>query len=329
MQHAIAEMLSGPWVIERSRLPFVLGVLARAAAQDAPPDATTQARFHAAAARAASGRQAGNGAIAVLPFYGIAVQRTDDLGEAFGLLSLLRFAQSFRAALADDSVGGILIDVDSPGGSIYGVAELADEVYRARNRKPVFAIADSLAASGAYWIASAASQFYVTPSGEVGSIGVVTAHQSVSKAFEKAGIETTLISAGRYKTEGNPFEPLGADARRHVQNRVNDYYRMFISAVAKHRSVTESAVRNGFGQGRLLDAERAKREGMVDGIATLDDVVRRLARRIGQGKVANTARVAAARYREIDALNRRPSSGASRSAMRATTRQREIDLLTL
>lgn len=330
MQHAIAEMLAGPWVIERSRLSFVLGVLARAAAQNAPPDATTQARIHAAA-RAASDRQAGNGAIAVLPFHGVAVQRTDALGEALGLLSLTRFTQAFRAVLADDSVGGILIDVDSPGGSVYGIAELSDEVYRARNRKPVFAIANSLAASGAYWIGSAATEVYVTPGGEVGSIGVVAAHQDFSKALGKAGVETTLISAGRYKTEGNPFHRLSSDARRHVQGRVNEYFDMFVRSVARNRAVDAAAVRNGMGQGRLLDAERAKRENMVDGVATFDEVVGKLAQRIRQGKVANASRVAAARFREIDALNHRPSSEPSRAmaAQRVAARQRVIELLCL
>ncbi|ONA08806.1 S49 family peptidase [Burkholderia pseudomallei] len=327
MQHAIAEMLSSPWTIERSRLQVVLGILARAAGQNAPPDATTQVRIHAAA-RAASGRQAGNGAIAVLPFYGIAVQRTDDLGEAFGLLSLARFTQAFRAALNDDSVSGILIDVDSPGGSVYGIAELTDEAYRARSRKPVFAIANSLAASGAYWIASAASEFYVTPGGEVGSIGVVAAHQDFSKALGKAGVETTLIAAGKHKLDGHPFQPLGADARRHLQSRVNEYYGMFVRAVARNRAVDAATVRNGMGQGRLLDAERAKRENMVDGVATFDEVIGKLAQRLRQGKVANTSRVAAARHREIDALNRRPSSKASRPP-RAATRERVIELLCL
>lgn len=217
-----------------------------------------------------------------------------------------------QAALADDAIGGIVIEVDSPGGSIYGVMELADEIYRARASKPIFAVANSLAASGAYWIASAASEFYVTLGGEVGGIGVHDVHIDLSKALVKAGVKTTLISAGCYKIEGNPFQPLSTRGRSAMQARVDAYYRAFVADVAQHRNVPESAVRNGMGQGRLLDAERAKREGMVDGIATVDEVVRRLAHRIGQGKITNASRVAATRQREIDALARPPSCGPSR-----------------
>jgi signal peptide peptidase SppA len=166
------------------------------------------------------------------------------------------------------------------GGSVYGVAELADDIYRSRARKPIFAIANSLATSGAYWIASAASEFYVTPGGKVGGIGLHDMHTDLSKGLEKAGVETTLIAAGKYKTESNSFQPLGVDARPAMQKRIDGYYRQFVAAVAKHRAVPESAARNGMGEGRLLDAERAKREGMVVDTATIDEVVRKLAQRI-------------------------------------------------
>ena len=280
MQYAIAEILSAPWAVLPNRLPFIRAALVSAARGTAEPQDATRLMRADAMTNATRRRQGDHGGpIAVLPFYGVAVQRADALGEALGLLSLARFTQAFRTALADDAVGAILIDVDSPGGSVYGIAELADEIFRARARKPIAAIANSLAASGAYWVASATSEFYVTPGGEVGSIGVVAAHQDVSKALGKAGVETTLISAGKYKTEGNPFKPPGTGARRHIHARVDHYYLMFVGAVAKHRGVTESAVRTGFGQGLLLDAQHAKREGMVDDVKTFDEVLHELAQR--------------------------------------------------
>lgn len=324
MQHAIAEMLSGPWAILPDRLPFV-----RAALLDVlgGQDAMAQARTHAAANAAARRRQACNDAIAVLSFYGVAVQRTDAMGESVGLVSVQRFTQAFRTTLADQAVRGIVIDIDSPGGSVYGIGELAEEIYRWRTRKPIFAIANSLAASGAYWIASAASEFYVTPGGEVGSIGVIAAHQDFSKALGEAGVETTLISAGRYKTEGNPFQPLGSDARAATQQRIDGYYRAFVAAVAKHRNVPESAVRHGYGQGRVLDAQAAKDGGMIDGMATLDEVIGKLARRVGQGKA--TGRSMQAREHRIEASSRRQSSEPPPAATRTAAHERVIQLLCL
>ncbi|PMS17833.1 peptidase S49 [Trinickia dabaoshanensis] len=320
MQQDIAEVLSGPWAILPDRLPFVRAALldVRSGGQRAIPQAQTYA--------------AANDAIAVLPFYGIAVQRTDAMSELLGLVSVQRFTQALRATLADQAVRGIVIDMDSPGGSVYGIGELAEEIYRWRTRKPIFAIANSLAASGAYWIASAATECYVTPGGEVGGIGVIAAHQDLSQALDKAGIQTTLIAAGKYKTEGNPFQPLGADARAAMQMRVDGYYRSFVQAVAKHRNVPESAVRNGMGQGRLLDAERADRESMVDGIATLDDVVGKLARRIGQRKPVRPptrAEHLEARQRFIAASKPTPPGNVSRAPELAAARRREIELLEL
>lgn len=331
MQSLIVELIAGPWAIVPGRLQFVRAAL-EALASGHGLESTPQARTYAAAS-ATSRRPTGNGAITVLPVYGVLVQRTDARGEAFGLLSLWHFTQMFRAALADDSVDGLLLDIDSPGGSVYGIAELAEEIYRARTRKPIAAIANSLAGSGAYWIASAASEFFVTSGGEVGSIGVVAAHQDVSKSLERAGISTTLIKAGKYKTEGSPFGPLGADARQHMQSRVNEYHRMFVDAVAKYRGITASMVRQGYGQGRVLDAQSAKDEGMVDAVATLDEVVRRLAQRIGRDKMIRVPSRAATlqeRARVISALSRPPSTRESRkAAYAAAARHREIDLLAL
>lgn len=328
MQLACSDMLAVPWAVLPDRLPFIRSALngPSPSRRRTSPQAPVLATVNAAC------RKGGNGVVAVLPLYGVTVQRADAYGEALGLLSIWHFMQRFRTALADDTISGIVIDADSPGGSVYGVMELAEEIYRSRTRKPIFAVANSLAAAGAYWIASAASEFYVTNGGEVGGIGVYDIHTDLSKGLGKAGISTTLISAGKYKTEGNPFQPLGADARKAMQKRVDAYYRTFVAAVAKHRNVPESAVRNGMGQGRLLDAERAKRENMVDGIATLDAVVGKLAQGIGQDKPVRPLTRAArlqARQRVIEASDSRPSEEVSRAARFAAARRREIELLNL
>lgn len=330
MQPSITELIAGPWAIDPDRLLFVSAAL-EALAAGRGLDSTPHARI-CGAISTTNRRPTGNGAIAVLPIYGVLAQRTDARGEALGFVSLWHFTQAFRAALADDAVDGIVLDVDSPGGSVYGVAELAEEIYWSRARKPIFAVANSLAASAAYWIASSASEFYVTPGGEAGSVGIVGAHQDVSKGLERAGISTTLIKAGKYKIEGSPFAPLGADARQHMQSRVNEYYKRFIGAVAKHRNVPESAVRHGYGQGRALDAQSAKDEGMVDGVATLDEVVRRLAQRIDRDKTVRAPSRAATlqgRERLISAVSRQTSGAAPRRTTSAVALRREIDLLTL
>lgn len=303
----VTEFLSTPWAILPERLSAIAAVLARWSDGAAASPAVMEAvRADAAAAEARRGEasRAGNGAIAVLPFYGVSVQRTSAVQEVSGggLMSLQRFTQAFRSAVADDSIGGVLIDIDSPGGSVYGVQELADEIYRARSQKPIVAIANSLAASAAYWIGSSAGEFYVTPGGEAGSIGVFAAHEDWSKALAEAGVNTTLISAGKYKVEGNPYGPLNDEARAYMQSRIDTYYGAFTRAVGRNRGVDVASVRSGMGEGRVFGASDAKAAGMVDDIATFDQVLARMAKSIGQGKSNQRAQHAAA-LRRIDILN--------------------------
>ena len=282
-QLLVAEYLATPWALMPERLSAVTAVIARwsgdARASDEVMHSVAADRNVRDARRQASVSNSGGG-IAVLPLYGIVTQRgnmVDDVSGP-GTASTQQFSNLLRAALQDETVSQILIDIDSPGGSVYGVAELADEIVSARAQKPVVAIANSLAASAAYWIGCSASEFYVTPGGEVGSIGVWQAHQDYSKAMDEAGVKTTLISAGKFKVEGNPYAPLDEEAQGFMQSRVDDYYAAFTKAVAKGRGVPISQVRDGMGQGRVLGADAALASSMVDGIATFNDVVKKMRR---------------------------------------------------
>jgi signal peptide peptidase SppA len=298
-QLLLAEFLSTPWALQPERLAAFAGIMHRWSAGGHASDdvlASIAADREARDARRAAAATPGTGGIAVLPLYGVVTQRgnmADDVSGP-GSMSVQQFTGALRSALADPTVGQILIDIDSPGGSVYGVQELATEMMAARASKPIVAIANSLCASAAYWIGCCASELYVTPGGEVGSIGVWQAHQDCSEAMAEAGVKTTLISAGKYKTEGNPYAPLDADAQAFLQSRVDDYYQAFSKGVAKARGVGIDAVRNGMGQGRVLGADAALAEHMVDGIATFDEVVKKMQKSAKTaGRPAGVSRLAA------------------------------------
>jgi signal peptide peptidase SppA len=155
------------------------------------------------------------------------------------------------------------------------VDELSTEIFNARAQKKVVAVSNTLAASAAYYIASAAEEFIVTPSGEAGSIGVYAMHLDFSKQNDMTGVGVEYVSAGKYKVEGNPDQPLSDEARAAMQSRVNDYYNMFVKAVARNRNVKVDDVRNGFGEGRVVGAREAVKLGMADRIATLDQTLAR------------------------------------------------------
>ena len=280
----VAQFYRTPWAILPERLSIMQMVLHRWASGVKLSKSEIKAAIGDEVpaepqAAAPTTRVASAGAVAVIPLFGIISQRMnmmDDISGPGGT-STEMFSKQFQALLNDDSVGAIVINVDSPGGSVYGVQELGEQIFNARSQKKIVAVANSCAASAAYWLASAAEEFICTPSGEVGSIGVFTEHQDWSQNLEMMGVKFTLISAGQYKTEGNPYEPLGDDAKAAVQARVNDYYGAFVGAVARNRKATQTAVREGFGQGRMLGADDALKEGMIDGVDTLDSVVQRLA----------------------------------------------------
>jgi signal peptide peptidase SppA len=252
--------------------------------------------------------------IAVLPLYGTLSHRgwVDAAHFNFpGDTSLESFGTVFDQVLSDPSIESIVIDIDSPGGGVFGVDELGAKIFAARGKKRIFAIANSIAASAAYWIGTAADQFSVSPSGQVGSIGILAVHEDWSRAEDAAGIRVTTISSGKYKTEGNEHEPLDDTARAALQDRVASYHRMFIRAVARNRGVSFADVHDGFGEGRTVGAANALKMGMVDHVETIDELLARIAstpasakipRAAARGEFLNEVHAAQARLR--DALAR-------------------------
>ena len=258
----LADMESRPWAIHRPYLQSMINALSTREAAYAP-DTRSQRAVNT------------SGKVAVLPLLGPITQRAGLFTALFGGTSTEKWGRAFDDLIAARNVTTIVIDVDSPGGSVAGVQELGDKIFQARQAKRVVAVANGWAASAAYWLASQAGELIVTPSGEVGSIGVWSMHVDRSGELSKAGISVTLTSAGKFKTEGNPYEPLGDEARTEEQRAVDFYHTKFISAVARGRNTSQARVRSDFGKGRLVRPEESLATGMVDSIATLQTVIKR------------------------------------------------------
>lgn len=241
--------------------------------------------------------------IAVLPLTGTISHRMGMLSEYSGGISTERFTQWLRAAADDPSVKAIVIDADSPGGTVDGVPELGDEIARVNKTKPVIGVANAMAASAAYWLLSQCGELVVTPSGMVGSVGIFASHEDVSKMYDQMGVKVNLISAGKFKTEGNPYEPLSDDARNALQGQVNDYYNLFTAAVARGRGTDQKTVKSGFGEGRVVLAQQAVKEGMADRVATLDQTLAKLGAKNSSSKVRAFAAAAVMADDEMDEQN--------------------------
>ncbi len=231
-----------------------------------------------AVVQAASADVPVTGGVAVISLRGLITARPSLLSLLYGGGNGLRYFRScLREAVASEEIGSILLDIDSPGGSTDLVDEVAEEIRGYRGTKPIIAIANTQAASAAYYIASAADEVVVTPSGMIGSIGVFLLHLDWSKFNEGMGVQPTYISAGKFKVEGNEDEPLTEEASAALQEIVDDFYGMFVAAVATGRGVSEAAVRSGFGEGRMVTAKKAVELGMADRVESFEGVVSKLA----------------------------------------------------
>jgi HK97 family phage major capsid protein len=254
-------MRHGLWAISEEYLGAVADILEFRAAGVELKREEVQARF---GSRSIPAIPSGN-AIAVIPITGV-------ISEEYGTAPSAIGAQ-VDAAMANDSVGTIVLAINSPGGQVTGVPELAAKVAAAAKQKRVVAVAEGDMCSAAYWIGSSASEITATHSARVGSIGVFTMHADLSGALEQAGVDITIIKAGKYKTEGHPFAPLGDEAKAAVQSRIDEVYEDFVGAVAAGRSVKPAAVKAGYGQGRAESARNALASGMIDRIGGLGAVI--------------------------------------------------------
>lgn len=162
------------------------------------------------------------------------------------------------------------------------------------------AVSNTLMASAAYDLAAQADEVVASPSSLTGSIGVWMAHVDLTGALEAEGIKVKLISAGKYKTLGTPYEPLSAEHEARLQAMVDVYYQGFLSRVARGRGTTAAAVKSGFGEGDVLTASAAKAAGLVDKVATLEQTLARFGAAVTSAPMRAAAQreLAAARYLE-------------------------------
>lgn len=213
------------------------------------------------------------GTVAVIPIQGVIEQSPSVFSYYFGGASTGALTAALREAVADPGITAIVFDVDSPGGSVGGVMELAEEIASARKQKPITAVVSGMMASAAYWLGSQASEVIASPSSLTGSVGVYTLHEDISQYLDNAGVKMTFVSFGDNKTEGNPYEPLGDDAKAHLHDLVNTHGHAFEKAVARGRRTTVDEVHKKYGQGRVFTADKALKSGMVDRIGTIDDAL--------------------------------------------------------
>ena len=208
----------------------------------------------------------GNGPrkVAVIPIQGVL---TND-GPGYYGSNYQTIANAAEKAAADPDVKHIVLSVDSPGGEVTGLPECAAVLAQVAKVKPVHAMVEGASASAAYWLTSQASDIALTPSGEVGSVGVRMMHVDMSKMLDSESYKVTEMHSGDFKTEWSPYKPLSAEAQADMQKRLDSSHQDFLSAIARGRDgrVSQALRANRYGEGRMHSAKEALAGGLVDRI---------------------------------------------------------------
>jgi signal peptide peptidase SppA len=299
-QHIVSYVADALWALHPAKLAELLAVLAFRAAGKEFSDAEIAARIGDTGSRASG--PTSRGAVAVIPIRGVIAHRISGMDQSSGGTSCEGIASMIDQVAADPSIGTIVYDLDSGGGTVVGIQELSAKMFALRGKVKQVAQINSMAASAAYWLAAQCDERVCLPSGSAGSIGVYSAHQDLSRALEKEGISVELISAGKFKLEGSPFAPLSPEARAIRQASVDAAYAQFTKDVARGLGVSPAEVRNGYGEGRALGAKDAKAAGLVDRIATMDETLGRL---VGRPPAAGGMRAEDLRDTSVEARARR------------------------
>ena len=257
--------LSGePWAITETALQTILEIAAR---ENESPQAVA----------AKLGRNLQNtysvmerDGVAIIPVTGPLFRYANLFTAISGASSYELIARDFSVALENQQIKGIILDIDSPGGEVNGVSELSNMVYAARGKKPVVAYASGDAASGAYWIASAADEIVVSDTSALGSIGVVGVYRG------KSGAPNSDVEIVSSQSPHKRLDPQTDEGRARLQLRIDSMADVFISTIARNRDVAPEIVQTHYGGGDVMIGARAVEAGLADRVGSLEQLIQEL-----------------------------------------------------
>ena len=226
--------------------------------------------------------------VATIPVRGPISRYASFFSNYSGGTSVASLARDFQSALESPSVRAILLDVNSPGGSADGIGELAGMIHQARGKKPIAAYVGNLGASAAYWLASAADEIVVAPTGTVGSIGVVCS-VAPKRTGKDAPMEFVSTQSPRKR-----LDPAEAEGRADLQAQLDTLADVFLADVARFRGTSPERVQADYGQGGVKIGKAAVEAGMADRLGSYESLHSELARGVrSTGKGSSNATAAA------------------------------------
>ncbi|WP_041802735.1 S49 family peptidase [Micavibrio aeruginosavorus] len=253
-----------PWAITETALHTILEIAARE--NESPQAVAAKLGRNLQNTYSVTEREG----VAIIPVAGPLFRYANLFTMISGASSYELIARDFTAALENPNIKGIILDIDSPGGEVNGVSELSNMVYAARGKKPVVAYASGDAASGAYWIASAADEIVVSETSAMGSIGVVGMYQG------KSGKSAETVEIVSSQSPHKRLDPTSDDGRSRIQARIDSMADVFIGTIARNRDVSVEDVQNHYGGGDVMIGAKAVNAGMADRVGSLEGLIAEL-----------------------------------------------------
>jgi signal peptide peptidase SppA len=271
---SIQDIVSGPWAITPTMLIQIQSIYSRYVNNEPLDMAAIEKKIGKPLNSSNNSIMSEQQGVAVIDIQGTIAKKVNMLSNISGGTSTQLVSDYFQKAINDPNIKGIVLNVDSPGGTVDGTSEFADSIFQARGKKPIVAFSDGMIASAAYWIASACDSIYISgDTNPVGSIGVVAAHKDMSGAEAQRGVKTTEIAAGNYKRVAGAYAPLTVDGKAEIQGQVDYLYSVFVDCVARNRRVSTTKVLSDMADGRVFLGKQSIDNGLADGVSTLSKII--------------------------------------------------------
>lgn len=269
----LIELLTAPWAMLPESLREIQQIYAIHMKGEKIDIAGVEARLGRPLANEQQQYVVREGGIAVLSIDGPIAPKANLFTQISGGASAQLLTKQIDSAMADSRVKGLVLAIDSPGGSVFGTPELAAAVHRASATKPVATVSDATIASAAYWVGSAAGSVYLSgPTVEAGSIGVYARMQ-----LSEPTPGTLEFTRGKYKRGGLNGEKPSAEYMADFEGKLDHLYSVFVEAVAAYRGASVQQVLDSMADGRVFIGQHAINAGLADGFATVDELVEQMA----------------------------------------------------
>lgn len=214
------------------------------------------------------------GNVAIIDIRGPLVPSAPWYARYVGITGYDEIRQALVAAANDPEVGAILLDVNSGGGAVAGVTDVADLVSTIDAKvKPVHTYSESIIASAAIWVGAQARSVQIGKVAEAGSIGVLTVLKSMARYYKEMGIDAEVLRSGEFKALGHPLDPINDKAKAEIMGQLMQMDAMFVDYMAEARGMTAEMATEKFGKGRVFVGQSAVDNGLVDAVTTFDAVV--------------------------------------------------------